>query len=203
MKELELFRAIAEHDIAGVGRALDAGSDPDAVQSDWPYWRPLHLAIEEIDDGGPLDTVILLLRRGADVDGRDGQRDATPLLMACLRQQWETVRVLLAGGARVDVVGLEGDTPLSATVEAGPLDSVRLLLRCGAGATLNRATGIDGITPLGAAARRLDVELIDVLLQAGAEPDRADLDRRLAVQRMPARTPDNSALWDRVRSALS
>jgi ankyrin repeat protein len=198
----DLFGPIATHDLGGVVAALAAGADPNATAPIYPGRRPLHAAIEELEDGGPVDMIIALVRHGADVDAFDAERDAAPLLMAFFRRQWAAARLLLAAGASADTVGAEGDTPLLSAVEEGDPDLVRLVLLAGAGSTLERARGLDGITPLGRAVRGLDVECVRLLLAAGADPGTPDADRRVARELMPQRTPANAPRWDDVAALL-
>src|SRR5262245_21090735 len=111
---IELFDAIKRHDLDRLAAVLSGGADPNAPQPphpDWyplhEGWHPLHAAINELEDGGPIECLILLLRHGAEVEG-GGVKD-TPLLMALFRGQLEAVRVLLAARANPNVTGAEGD----------------------------------------------------------------------------------------------
>ncbi|UGT67345.1 ankyrin repeat domain-containing protein [Nocardia gipuzkoensis] len=198
----DLFALISDHDVAGVAAALASGADPNGLQDRAPRWRPLHAALEELESGGSTDVIVLLLRHGADVDGWDDDRDATPLLMAFFREQWAAVRLLAAAGASMDTVGSEGDTPLLCAVETGDLELIRLVLLCGPGATLERPRGLDGDTPLGLAVRRGDVAAVRALLAAGANPNTPDADYRRALERLPERTDENAAAVDEIAALL-
>lgn len=202
MTTADLFERIAAHDVSGVADLLAGGADPNTPRTAHPGWRPLHAAIEELEDGGPVDVIIALVRHGADPDAFDSARDATPLLMAFFREQWTAVRLLLAAGASADTVGAEGDTPLLCAVDVGDPELVRLVLVAGAGATLERPRGLDGLTPLGLAVRRLDVESARLLIAAGVRTDFPDADRRTARDLLPARTPDNAGRWDRLSELI-
>lgn len=203
MTSTDLFTLIEDHEIQPIAAAVAAGADVDGLQDGSLGWRPLHAAIEELEHGGLVDAVIVLLRLGADVDGWDRDRTATPLLMAFFREQWTAVRVLLAAGASVDVVGSEGDTPLLCAVEHGDPPMLHVVLSAGAGQTLERSRGLDGVTPLGLAAGRLDVDSVRALRAAGADPATSDVDHRVARDRLPARTAENSARWDQVAALLA
>lgn len=199
----ELFAAIEAHDLERLASLLDAGADLNAIKPEWPGWLPLHAAVNELEDGGPIEAVILLLRHGARVDGAASDRDATPLLMALFRQQPEAARILLAAGADPNRTGDEGDAPLRVCAEQGDLAMAALLLRCGATRTLDEAGGLKSMTALGLAASRLDLPMLELLLRAGADPDAQDLDRRAARELLPRREPHNERAWDAAAALLA
>jgi uncharacterized protein len=187
-----IFAALEAHDLDGLALALAGGADPNALKPIPPQWSPLHEAIEQLEDGGSIETIVLLLRHGAAVEGSEGD---TPLLMALYRDQPAVVQVLLAAGARPDVRGVEGDTPLRTAVERGDLLTAATLLRCGATATIHDSGGPTGASALGHAAMRLDVPMIELLLQWGADPTALDADRLTAHARLPSRSPENQGAW--------
>jgi ankyrin repeat protein len=154
-----------------------------------PHWSPLHEAINELEDGGSLEALVILLRCGAHVEGGDGD---TPLLMALYRSQPQAVCLLLAAGAETNVRGLEGDGPLRFAVERGDISTAATLLRCGARATINEAGGPTGASAIGIAAMRLDVAMIELLLRSGADPEALDADQLTARDRIPPLTPENT-----------
>src|SRR4051794_33621189 len=131
---MAIFDAIEAHDLDRLASALAAGDDPNAPKPTSPHWAPLHEAIEQLEDGGSIEALVLLLRHGANVEGSEGD---TPLLMALYRTQPEAVHVLLAAGAETNVRGTEGDSPLRVAVERGDLATAAMLLRCGARKTIN------------------------------------------------------------------
>jgi len=192
----EPFAAIEAHDLDQLAAALRAGADPNAMMVEPPRWTALHAAIEELEYGGSVDALVLLLRHGAHVDLRDGAGDATPLLMAVFRGQIEAVRLLLTAGADPCVVGAEGDSPLRAAVEQHAPDTVDLLLRAGADRAISDAGGPSGMSALGRAAFELDVAMVKRLLRFGARSEALDADGRTARERMPARDASNAEAWD-------
>lgn len=198
----ELLAALEAHDPDRLLAALRSGADPNLRSSDPPHWTPLHAAIEELENDGSIDAIVLLLRHGAQVDLRDGSGDATPLLMAVFRGQLEAVRLLLAAGADPGSVGAEGDSPLRVAVERGARDLAELLLRAGADRTIDGAGGPSGMSALGRAAFHLDVAMIELLLRHGARPAALDADRRTARDHMPARTVSNLEAWDAAAQRL-
>jgi ankyrin repeat protein len=183
---MNLFAAIESHDLDQLAKALSGGADPSAIQEGPPGFTPLHAAIEELDDGGSVEALLLLLRHGAAVDGWDARHDATPLLMALFRGQREAIQVLLAAGADVNVCGGEGDTPLRWCVERGDHEMAATLLRCGATKSVDGGGGPSGMTALGRAASQLDLRMMELLLQMGANPDALDADGWSAERRVPA-----------------
>jgi ankyrin repeat protein len=192
----DIFKAIEQHDLDRLASLLSGATDPNMVQSREPRWRPLHAAIEELEQGGTIETLILLLRYGADVDAWDTNHAATPLLMALFRSQREATRILLARGASANVVGCEGDSPLRWAVEKDDLETAAMLLRCGAAKTINDARGVSGMTALGRAVSHLNIPMINLLLDAGADPKALDADHRTAHQRLPRREDVDPQVWD-------
>lgn len=194
-----LFDAIEAHDLDRLAALLVEGSDPNAARPEPPHWSPLHEAINELEDGGSIEALVLLLRYGAQVDG--GGED-TPLLVALYRVQPQAVSLLLAAGAQTNVRGPEGGSPLRVAVERGDHGTAATLLRCGAQATINDVGAPTGASALGIAAMRLDVPMIELLLQSGADPDALDADHLTARERLPARTPENAQVRDAAERLL-
>lgn len=200
----ELFEAIEAHDVDGLARVLEQGADPHALKAEWPGWLPLQAAVEELEYGGPVEALVLLLRHGASIEGMaPHDRTATSLLMAVFRRQPEAVRILLAAGADPNYRGSEGDSPLRASVELGDHAMAVMLLRCGATRTIDEFGGPSGMSALGRAASRLDVPMIELLLRAGADPDASDLDRQRARERLPPRASENQEAWDAAAALLA
>ena len=198
----ELFAAIETHDLGRLATLLRGGADANAVKAEGPKWLALHAAVDELEDGGPIESLILLLRHGARVDGLESDRDATPLLMAIFRRQPEAVRILLAAGADPNFRDSEGDSPLRACAEFGDHELVAMLLRCGATQTIDESGGLSGMTALGRAASRLDLPMLELLLRAGADPLVLDADRQTAREHLPPRTPHNQESWDTAATLL-
>ena len=94
--------------------------------------------------------------------------DTTALLAASLAGRPETVKTLLARGARPDVVAKFGITPVIVAAYVGNVDSIRALLK--EGARLDRADE-GGSTPLHYAILGSHPEIAALLIEAGAKPD--------------------------------
>lgn len=193
---MDLFQAIENQNLDYIAELLGHGADPNSLRPEFPRWTPLHEAIEQLEDGGEIEPLVLLLRHHASVDTWDADHDSTPLLMALFRGQIEAVRLLLAAGADPNVIGSEGDSPLRWCVEQGDYNTAAMLLRCGATKTIDNAGGSGGMTALGQAAKRLDLKMIELLLQAGADPEVFDADKFTAYRRLPPRNEaKDDAVW--------
>ncbi|HEY2511783.1 MAG TPA: ankyrin repeat domain-containing protein [Polyangiaceae bacterium] len=199
MKSLDLFAALEAHDLDRLASLLSAKADPNARKPVPPGWAPLHEAIEQLESGGPLEALVLLLRYGASVEAGGGD---TPLLMALYRSQPQAVDLLLAHGADANVRGPEGDSPLRVAVERGDGATAATLLRCGAVRTIDEVGGPVGASALGIAARRLDLPLLELLLRGGADPAARDADQLTARERLPARTRENQERLGRAEELL-
>lgn len=172
-----LIDAIESGDVDRVAKLLAAGEDPNTTRPG--YYTPLQDAVDALLPPGEvrgLDAMVLLLRHGAMVDGRDGPDDSTPLLVAVQRNHIEAVRLLLAAGADPNVRDHRGDSPLRICAAKGYVDVARLLLLCGATKTIDEWGGDRPMTALGLAARDLQVDMAKLLLAYGANPQARDVD---------------------------
>lgn len=186
-----LLDAIQSRDVDRVAQLLAAGADPNEDgKSRYGSGRkipPLHAAIGELeafgeDDpggpepAGPIESVVLLLRHGARVNGWDASKEGDPLLMAVVMKHIEAARLLLAAGADPNARDDEGISPLRFCAQEGLLEMARLLLRCGAIKTLHEAGGAAGMNALGLAATWLHADMVQLLLAHGADPNVEDND---------------------------
>jgi ankyrin repeat protein len=172
-----LLDAIDADDVDRLAEILAAGADPNDPFKSRRNLTPLQVAVAELEAGGPIDAVILLMRYGADVNGWDERRISNPLLMAVQINHIEAVRILLAAGADPNVRDNEGYSPLRLCADNGLLEMARLLLHCGAGKTIHEAGGSAGMNALGLAAYGLHVDMVRLLLAHGADPHVQDADR--------------------------
>lgn len=131
---------------------------------------------------GNIETVRLLLAKGADVSARDMQ-GSTALMTAANAGALDTVKLLIDYGAKANEADLAGFTPLHHAAGNGDREMMRLLLS--KGAEVNAANTFGGevkfgqialkkLTPLMMAAPHGTPEVIGVLLKAGAEVDARD-----------------------------
>jgi hypothetical protein len=124
---------------------------------------------------GDSATLLALLRRGTDPNCRPLLLQwprlwvpMTPLTWAAHNGQLECARLLLAGGARVDVEDnvFSGMTPIAHAVSERHQEIARLLLDHGADPT----TFAQGVPLLVLATRNDDDAIVRVLLEKGADP---------------------------------
>ena len=200
-RSTQLFAAIEQHDASRIAELLADGHDPNALQAKLPGFRPLHAAIHELDRGGGLDVVAMLLEHGADVDGRNAGRDLTPLLAAVLKGQRAAIELILKAGADPNVVTSNMDSPLQACARTGDCYVASLLLAAGAGRTINERDWRSNHA-LGLAAYRLDLSMMRMLLAAGADPDATDEDDEEYDHLLPWRVASNQDEWDAASELL-
>jgi ankyrin repeat protein len=195
------FDAIKRRDLDGLTDLLVRYVDPNAASKEEPHWTPLHEAMEQMGEGGSAEAVLLLLRYGADVEGR-GSVSGSPLLFALFRGHRDAAFMLLAAGADANRSDDEGDSALGWCVQKRDYDMVATLLRCGARGTIDGPGGGAGMTALGRAAYLLDVRLVRMLLRAGANPSAADGDRFTPIERMRLRPRDEPG-WTEIEQLLT
>jgi ankyrin repeat protein len=199
-----LFEAIDQQDVNRVAALLSQGADPNTLLVESPHWRPLAAALEEVGwYDGPMEIVRLLLQAGADPNGWDGEHNSTPLHLAMRLNNKEAIQLLLEAGADPNLVSAEGESALSWAVEQGDVEMAKLLLRHGAGKTINAFGPPCGYTPLDFAARKLSLPLIELLLEAGADPEAPDEDGYTARDRLPPRDKSDPEVWDAALELLA
>ena len=91
---------------------------------------PMHMAL--LAHPPRLDVLKLLLDFGANINGLNVPTARTPLMMAVLSRELETVRLLLARGAALEAFDRWNNTPLLIACAAGLGDMVAFLLSRGA-----------------------------------------------------------------------
>jgi len=160
--KLDFFEMCGVGDARQVREALQV--DPALAHSWHPIgWSALHFAAFS----GDVDTVTLLLDRGAVIDARAHTRFLnTPLQAALLSGQISTARVLIQRGADVLMRQQGGFAPIHEAALLGRQDIVDLLLA--AGAEID-ARANDGRTPVTEALRGGHVELASYLRTRGGK----------------------------------
>lgn len=211
----EIFEAISRHDATLLSTLLTRGVDPNQYLDEPPFWHPLEAAIEEIERGASMTTVMrmvrLLLRHGANVNAWDRERTLTPLLKAIYfpllgrdePRPKDLILLLLEHGADPNVKSDEGLTPLKYAVAQRDVGLVAEMLKRGADKTINTVVGRDGWNALHLAATDIDVPIIRLLINAGADPDVRDSDDNKPVALIPARNPTNQQQWEEAYELLT
>jgi len=117
-------------------------------------------------ESGPRQTVQADVADGADVNQRDPQSGLTPLSLAVISDQTETVERLLQKGAEAGAGNRDGSTPLAVAALLGRTEAAGLLIEAGADV---HARAADGSTPLHTAAFFGRAETVELLVQEGAD----------------------------------
>jgi Rel/ankyrin family protein len=140
------------------------------------------------DDGdGPLHCAILydmkdLLKQMFSVLGKEQYRpiiddrnlkDETPLHLAVMQNQPETVKTLLTIGANPNIITKLGDLPLHLAVSASHNECISELLHYNSSRDCN-LTNYNGCTPLHIAARKKNLVAVMKLVNAGADVNKED-----------------------------
>jgi ankyrin repeat protein len=143
---------------------LEKGADPNAR-----HWS-LKAAICHAASAGDIDTVRLLVDKGATIDG--SRCEKTILLGAACKNQLELLQLLLDNRADPNAVDNSSSTALQTAARCGSTEAVCLLLD--RGADPNVRSGHDEGTALQAAAYHGSVEIVRLLLERGADVNASD-----------------------------
>lgn len=163
-----VFWALYGHQNGVLRRLLEHGADANAASKHntfrrWPSVGGLNLPLRLAAYQGNTAAVRLLLRYGADVNGRDSSRDpmSTAVSMALGAQHDDVVSVLLENGANVNLCGIE-------FISNGSLNVLEKLVTAG----LNNEAIQQGLLE---AAAQTQYEKVKFLLDNGADANGADL----------------------------
>lgn len=115
---------------------------------------------------GHCHIVVLLIRNGADVNGKDRQ-EQTALMRAVSRDDVKIAKFLLRCGCDVNVRGINGDTALNIAIRRGAEEMFRLLIRAGADIFLKKWDGKDAWDIAGIWKRANFTELLDEVAAKG------------------------------------
>lgn len=195
MSASALFDAVERQDLESLAKLLHEGQSPNVTENDLAGWTPLHHAIEDLDEGGDIETVRVLLSHGANVNGWDATHSTTALIIAVANCNLEATRVLLGSGANPNVTGEGVETPLQMAVENRKYELAKLLLKFGAAGEIDNFGGDMGMTALGMAASQLDLAMIRLLVDAGAKLSVRDDEHRTARDHLPERLNSNRKDW--------
>ena len=124
--------------------------------------------VADAAERGDVETVVALLKQGADVNAAQGD-GMTALHWAAMNGNSELAGVLLYAGASSEATTrLGGYTPLHLASRIGKAEAIAALLDQGADVSATTSTGA---MPLHLAASSGDVESVTTLLEHGAEVD--------------------------------
>lgn len=156
----EIIRDIREGNLEKFQSQLE--SDKDLVQKRYGGgWTLLHHA----SYFGQKDIVAVLIKHGADVNGRDDS-GWTALHRAASAGHSEVIRFLAANGADVNSFSGSQDTALSMAILGNFTQAVQTIIDCGGGVNVRL---LNGETPLHHAAEFGNHEIITALISHGAE----------------------------------
>lgn len=142
---------------------LDRGAPIDPVQANHPSKATPLMKAEE---GGKLENVKLLLKRGANLQVRGFPNRVSVLHSAAWHNHVEIAKVLLAAGIDVDVRDADKGTPLMVAVSMGSREAAALLIE--KGADLN-VRFLSGDTLLKAATDKGHTAIVSLLKAHGAK----------------------------------
>jgi ankyrin repeat protein len=115
--------------------------------------------------GGRIEAAEMLLRRGADINALDVDKE-TPLHKAADEGRHEMIRFLLKNGAKINAMSRGGWTPLDYAAWKGREETAKLLIELGADVN---ATSVGGRTPLHTAAQCGHAKMVAFLIAKGAD----------------------------------
>ena len=132
-------------------------------------WTPLTAAASE----GYTEVVNILLKFGKGIDlemvAKSKEGDSTALYHATVGNHPDIVEILCKAGAKVNVYGINGWTPLTAAAKNGFTEVVNVLQKYSADLEMrNQPPGGGGNTPLHHAVDNNHLETVEVLCKAGA-----------------------------------
>lgn len=151
---------------------LQAGADP--ARSTKFGENALGIAVRY----GSLEAAELLLNAAPSLANKTSQNGVTPLMTAAQNEKAGLVKLLITGGADVNIKDNRGYTALMRINLYGGTEIADALLQ--AGADPNHI-GEKGWTPLMEAAAKNRADIVDLLLQAGAKPSKTDTFGRTAL----------------------
>jgi ankyrin repeat protein len=155
----ELIRAAAAGDTEAARQAIDKGAKPDAA-----FGGSTALSVAALH--GCREIVELLLERGADINKREGETGATPLIQAVFGMEPDLAGLLIERGAELDHQDQFSFSALMYAAATGQVDLVSKLLDHGADI---RARTAAGATPLLAAVGGGSLDVLRVMLEKSAD----------------------------------
>ncbi len=153
-----LMQAAAEGDTKAVRSLLRQGESVNAVS-------PQGTALTQAAQAGQKEVVLLLLKEGADPNLGQAESGSSPLHQAAASGDVQSIRVLVAAGAKLDQRDAADLTPLAYAVRNGSLPAAKALIA--AGADVNAV--VQGRSLLMHVAAQGALLMAQVLIKAGAD----------------------------------
>lgn len=159
--------------ISFVTRLLNAGANPNAIDTRDEY-RDTPLTNACTNSTASLDTVRLLIRRNADIQGASPNRRGSPLHSACEFKGLDFVQLLLDAHADINLHVLHIGTPLQrcCSTKFDPEAKIRLLVEKGADVN---AEGSSCENILTLACFRASISTVSCLVEQGAQVTNPDV----------------------------
>jgi len=162
-----LGNAVLQEDIDLVRYLLRKGADVNIRSK--TNSSPANYAVGK----GNLEILKLLKSAGADLDGLEGEDDASLLIIAAATDKQDILEYLLAQKVDVNKEDAKGRTAMSFASFAGYLEIVKSLVR--SGANLDTLYGPDEFSALAAAVLKGHTDIALFLIQSGAEVNNKDV----------------------------
>ncbi|MBN1518352.1 ankyrin repeat domain-containing protein [Candidatus Sumerlaeota bacterium] len=159
-----LHAAANKNNVAAVKLLLDAGADMTAYEIDGV--SPLHFAITSNSN----DAALLMINYPNAPLDHQNQSQYTPLHLAAMLRNEDTVAALLEKGANPNIKNIHNHTPFSLAVDENDAGIVRLFIEKSKSPDLNVETN-ERLTPLHHAVLHKNAEIVKLLLEAGAETE--------------------------------
>lgn len=174
-------------------RSVVMNGDADAVNLFLTAGMPVETAdaLRVAVDSGKAEVVKLLLKHGADKNGKDSYGQSLAMTAAS-NHHADVLALLIAAGADINAANQYRITPLAVAAEQGHLDLVKMLVA--AGAKVN-ARDTAGGTALSVAILRGYKEIVETLLEAGTDVQR-DKEDLLAL------AADNAEIKEMIEKAI-
>ncbi len=153
-----LMQAAGQGDLARVQQLMNQGESVNAVSDSGT-------ALTEAAANGKRETMLALLRAGANPNLGVAEGQSSPLHHAAAAGDVPALRVLIAAGANLEHRDGEGLTPVAVAVRGGSLPTINALIQ--AGADINAV--MDGRSLLMQAVELNSLLMAQILIRAGAD----------------------------------
>lgn len=138
------------------------------------YERWIVLNLHSVLDNEHENCLIKWIEAGSDVNSQLSVLGQTPLMCSAKNNWFGAIGHLVAAGATVNQVDIEGKTSLLYAVQNKCEESVKKLLECGADVTIGASCYFFHMTPLKSAAFYGYQRILKILLDAGAPVDESE-----------------------------